>query len=159
MYGFNFLCEISQDPFDISCKIWNPYTAKYAVHPNFLSQKSSNFSRKTTQGTPIPDNETEQRLRKRYRTILRKKRPDRTRKTNIAARCRRYWWVHSIIAHHSRTTNRPPPTQNNHEPKRQNKPQRTTRWTTSRPWLFHRHAYTWTKIPDKKWTMDARGER
>ena len=62
---------------------------------------------------------------------------------------------------------RPPPSHNkstatntnNHEPKRQNKPQRTTRRTTSRPWLFHRHANTWTKIPDKKWTMDARGER
>ena len=86
---------------------------------------------------------------------MKKKLSDLTRKTNLAARHRRYWWVHSIIAHHPRTTNLPSPTQNNHESKWQNQPQRTT----SRPWLFYRHADTRTKILDKKWTMDVRGKR
>ena len=30
LYGFQVLCEISKVPFEISYKIWNPYTAKYA---------------------------------------------------------------------------------------------------------------------------------
>ena len=71
-----------------------------------------------------------------------KKRPDRSGKTNLTARRRRDWWVHSIIANHPRTTNRPPPTQNNLESKWQNEPQRTTRRTTSRTCLFQRHAGT-----------------
>ena len=31
MYGFKILCEISKVPFEISHKILNPYTAKYAL--------------------------------------------------------------------------------------------------------------------------------
>ena len=32
MYGFKILCEISKMPFEISHKILNPYTAKYAFY-------------------------------------------------------------------------------------------------------------------------------
>ena len=32
MYGFKILCEISKVPFEISHKILNPYTAKYAFY-------------------------------------------------------------------------------------------------------------------------------
>ena len=32
MYVFNILCEISKLPFEISHKILNPYTAKYAFY-------------------------------------------------------------------------------------------------------------------------------
>ena len=32
MYGFKILCEISNVPFEISHKILNPYTAKYAFY-------------------------------------------------------------------------------------------------------------------------------
>ena len=32
MYGFQTLCEISKVPFEISHKILNPYTAKYAFN-------------------------------------------------------------------------------------------------------------------------------
>ena len=32
MYGFKILCEISKVPFEISYKILNPYTAKYAFY-------------------------------------------------------------------------------------------------------------------------------
>ena len=32
MYGFNILCEISKVPYEISHKILNPYTAKYAFY-------------------------------------------------------------------------------------------------------------------------------
>ena len=32
MYGFKILCEISKGTFEISHKILNPYTAKYAFH-------------------------------------------------------------------------------------------------------------------------------
>ena len=32
MYGFKILCEISKGTFEISHKILNPYTAKYAFY-------------------------------------------------------------------------------------------------------------------------------
>ena len=32
MYGFKILCEISKVPIEISHKILNPYTAKYAFY-------------------------------------------------------------------------------------------------------------------------------
>ena len=32
MYGFKILCEISKGTFEISRKILNPYTAKYAFY-------------------------------------------------------------------------------------------------------------------------------
>ena len=32
MYGFNISCEISKGTFEISHKILNPYTAKYAFY-------------------------------------------------------------------------------------------------------------------------------
>ena len=32
VYGFKILCEISKGTFEISHKILNPYTAKYAFH-------------------------------------------------------------------------------------------------------------------------------
>ena len=32
VYGFKILCEISKVPFEISVKMLNPYTAKYAFY-------------------------------------------------------------------------------------------------------------------------------
>ena len=32
VYGLQILCEISKGNFEISHKIWNPYTAKYAFY-------------------------------------------------------------------------------------------------------------------------------
>ena len=32
VYGFKILCDISKDTFEISRKIFNPYTAKYAFY-------------------------------------------------------------------------------------------------------------------------------
>ena len=32
MYGFKILCEISKVPFEISHKMLNPYTTKYAFY-------------------------------------------------------------------------------------------------------------------------------
>ena len=32
MYGLRILCEISKVPFEISHKIFNPYTANYAFY-------------------------------------------------------------------------------------------------------------------------------
>ena len=106
----------------------------------------------------MPGNETTQQLRKRFWTILRKKNyRSGPEQTNLVAQRRRDWWVHSTIAHQPRTTNRPPPTKNNHESKWQNKPKRTTRRTTSRPWLLHKHADTTTRMPDKNgpWTPEV----
>ena len=40
MYGFKILCEISKVSFEISHKILNPYTAKYAFYCFLFSSVS-----------------------------------------------------------------------------------------------------------------------
>ena len=83
------------------------------------------------------------------------KRPDPKNELSSWMQLRRDWWIHSIIDHHPRTTNRLPPTQNNHESKWQNKPQWTTRRTTSRPWLFHRYTDTQTNSNTHPWSSTS----